>query len=60
MCYTLLRESCWTDQRAIKVVWGEVESLPITEKLKLYTVREAFHIDELRKGDKVEEFRFEI
>ena len=60
LCYTLLWKSCWTDQRAFKVVWGRGISLPITEKLKLYTVREAFHIDELRKGDKVEEFRFEI
>jgi hypothetical protein len=58
--YTLLRKSCWTGQPAFKVVWGRGSTLPITEKLKLYAVREAFHIDELRKGDKVKEFRFEI
>ncbi len=40
--------------------WGEVQSLPITAKPKLDSVREAFHVDELRKGDKFEEFRFEV
>jgi hypothetical protein len=33
---------------------------PITAKPKLDSVREAFHVDELRKGDKFEEFRFEV
>jgi hypothetical protein len=31
--YTLLRESCWAGQPTFKVVWGEVGSFPITEKL---------------------------